>query len=282
MSHSKQLKSEAFRQVVFRQALKEMNALQNSVVASIFLLALAFENASKGLILSINIFAKSRTAIPATMIIVNLLSLGFGPMYIYSLLNLENCQNVTLSAKIFLHLFDNGFSFFLLFKTWIVAQKHPMAGIIATLLFSNRCVWAVIDCMRSYGIQIPGGCFYVQEQLSVIGISTGGILVDLFSTSTTIVAAFRFGNIDASTKVKQLFQVLIADNVLRSLCVMAVNSFTLNYAMYGALRVIPGSPSILILIPPITGYVYTVAMNFEFEWIAIRKGIVQDGLNNTK
>ncbi|KAJ3241418.1 hypothetical protein HDU78_001831 [Chytriomyces hyalinus] len=250
-------------------------SLQTPIVVAIFLLAMGFENAVKGLILSVQKFNVSKASIPAIMIVVNLVSLIFGPLYIWSLLASTDCQQSSLVSKITLHVFVISFSYFLLFKAWVVSQKRPWVAGFAFLLIANRCTWAVLDCMWSYSKQIPGGCVYIQDKTSIIGISTGGILVDVFATTTTIVSAFRDVDEDSSNQLQRVYRVLIADNVIRSLLVLAANAFTLNYSMVGTLNIASGSPSILLIIPAISNYVYTMATNLEFFWIDVRKDIMQ-------
>ncbi|KAI8615075.1 hypothetical protein BC830DRAFT_325673 [Chytriomyces sp. MP71] len=253
-----------------------MASMQTPIVASIFLVAMSFENAMKGLVLSTQKFNTSRTPVPAIMIVANLLSMAFGPMYVWSILATQDCQDSSLAFKICMHLFFSSFSFFLLYKTWIVSQKRSVVAVGAALLMSNRAVWAVLDCMWSHSIPTPLGCLYVQDRTAVIGISTGGILVDIFCTATTIISAFRDVDDDAPSKMHKIYRVLIADNVLRTLSIMAVNAFTLNYAMYSTLNLIPGTPSVMILIPAISNFVYTQAINIEFFWITVRNDIMKE------
>ncbi|KAJ3239659.1 hypothetical protein HDU78_002747 [Chytriomyces hyalinus] len=261
---------------IFQSAM--IASLQTPIVVAIFLLAMGFENAAKGLILSIQKFNVSKASIPAIMIVVNLVSMIFGPLYIWSLLASTDCQQSALVSKITLHVFVISFSFFLLFKAWVVSQKRSWVAVIGFLLISNRCVWAVLDCLWSYSREVPGGCLYLQDKAAIIGISTGGILVDVFATSTTIVSAFRDVDEDSSNKLQRVYRVLIADNVIRSLLVLAANAFTLNYSMVGTLNIASGaggSPTILLIIPAISNYVYTMATNLEFFWIDVRKDIMQ-------
>ncbi|KAJ3407701.1 hypothetical protein CcCBS67573_g01324 [Chytriomyces confervae] len=252
------------------------SSIQTPIIAAVFLLAMSFENALKGLLLSIEKFTQSRTPIPAIMIVANTLSLVFSPMYVWSLLITSNCQDSSLATKVSLHFFVNTFSFFLLYKTWVVSRKNTLVAVGAAILITDRCIWALTDCARSKSIQIPQGCYYVQDKMAVIGISTGGILVDIFCTGVTILGAFRDLDSQSSSRVQQIYRILIADNVMRTLSVMAVNAFTLNYAMYGSLQIISGSPSVLLVIPAISSYVYTQAINLEFFWINLRRDVLRE------
>ncbi|KAJ3381098.1 hypothetical protein HDU80_001908, partial [Chytriomyces hyalinus] len=86
-----------------------MPALSTPIVAAIFLCAMAVESAIKGFFLSINKFNQSKTPIPAIMIVSNLLSLAYGPLFILSILATEDCHNTVLAFKVVMHLFFNSF-----------------------------------------------------------------------------------------------------------------------------------------------------------------------------
>ncbi|TPX63194.1 hypothetical protein CcCBS67573_g08739 [Chytriomyces confervae] len=127
----------------------------------------------------------------------------------------------------------------------------------------------------SKSVQTRSGCYYQQNKVAIVGISTGGILVDIFCTSATIASAFRNLDTDSSSKLQRIYRVLIADNVLRTLLILAVNAFTLNYAMYSSLSIEPGTASVMQVIPAISNFVYTQALNAEFAWIQVRQGILK-------
>ncbi|TPX57620.1 hypothetical protein CcCBS67573_g09230 [Chytriomyces confervae] len=252
-----------------------VSTLQTPIVVAIFLCAMGFENALKGVVLSINKFGMSKTPVPAIMIIANLLALVTGPVYVLWLLTTTDCQSMTLAMKLCMHSFFITFSFFLLYKTWIVSQKRKTVAIAACILLLNRCVWIVTDIAWSKTVQSVAGCFYIQDKVAIVGISTGGLLVDVFCTFTTIMSAFRDVDFDAPNKMQRIYRVLIADNVLRTISVSAVNAFTLNYAMCSSLALIPGTPSIMIVIPSISLFVYTQAINAEFAWMNVRNDIMK-------
>ncbi|KAJ3388607.1 hypothetical protein CcCBS67573_g09231 [Chytriomyces confervae] len=251
-------------------------ALQTPTVAAVFVSAMAFESASKGLVLSLNKFAETRAPVPAIMVVANVLSLMFAPVYVWSILSTTDCNQVATAFKVCMHMFFPTFSFFLLYKTWIVSQKRRTVAVCAAILMLNRCTWAVLDIFQSKAIQTPVGCFYLQDKVTIVGISSGGLLIDLFCTGVTIMSAFRDVDRDTTpSKLQKVYQVLVADNVLRSVSIMAVNGFTLNYAVCSSLQVIPGTPSVMILIPSVSGFVYTQALNVEFFWLSVRNGIMR-------
>ncbi|KAJ3222222.1 hypothetical protein HDU81_010026 [Chytriomyces hyalinus] len=228
-------------------------SIQTPVLIATFLCAMAFENALKGLILSVHKFTQSKTPVPAIMVVSNTLSLVYGPVYVTTI-----------------------FSIFLLYKTWVVSQKHRLVAIGAIVLLINRFIWVLADCTWSKSVQTPSGCYYQQDKVAIVGISTGGILVDIFCTSATIASAFK--NLDtenSSSKLQRIYRVLIADNVLRTLSILAVNAFTLNYAMYSSLAIEPGTASVMVVIPAVSNFVYTQALNAEFAWIQVRQGILK-------
>ncbi|KAI8840721.1 hypothetical protein BJ741DRAFT_596231 [Chytriomyces cf. hyalinus JEL632] len=82
-----------------------VSTLQTPIVVAIFLCAMGFENALKGVVLSINKFGMSKTPVPAIMIIANLLALVTGPVYVLWMLTTTDCQSMTLAMKLCMHSF---------------------------------------------------------------------------------------------------------------------------------------------------------------------------------
>ncbi|KAJ3249666.1 hypothetical protein HDU77_007570 [Chytriomyces hyalinus] len=248
------------------------SSIQTPVLIATFLCAMAFENAMKGLILSVHKFGQSKTPVPAIMVVANTLSLVYAPAYVTTMFATTDCQTTSIAFKVCMHTFFASFSIFLLYKTWVVSQKHRLVAIGAVILLVNRCIWILADCVWSKSVQTLSGCYYQQDKVAIVGISTGGILVDIFCTSATIASAFRNLDTDSSSKLQRIYRVLIADNVLRTLLILAVNAFTLNYAMYSSLSIEPGTASVMQVIPAISNFVYTQALNAEFAWIQVRQG----------
>ncbi|KAI8825439.1 hypothetical protein BJ741DRAFT_670915 [Chytriomyces cf. hyalinus JEL632] len=57
-------------------------SIQTPVLLATFLCAMAFENAMKGLILSVHKLYQSKTPVPAIMVVANTLSLVYAPVYL--------------------------------------------------------------------------------------------------------------------------------------------------------------------------------------------------------
>ncbi|KAI8838285.1 hypothetical protein BJ741DRAFT_602034 [Chytriomyces cf. hyalinus JEL632] len=250
------------------------------MVVTIFLSAMAFENAAKGLVLSLNKFHQSSTTIPAIMIITNVLALFFGPIYIWTALATTRCQESWFLAKVVMHLFFTSFAAFLLYKTWIISQRRTAVAAGATALLLHRTTWTILDWVSSKAVATPSSCFYMQDKTSIVGIATAGILVDLFCTGCTIWSAIRDVDPHAAaemptSKLKQIYKVLIADNVFRTFLILACNSFTLTYCALSTLEVTAGNPRLVLLIPALTNFVYTQALNAEFHWINVRQDILK-------
>ncbi|KAI8831817.1 hypothetical protein BJ741DRAFT_313680 [Chytriomyces cf. hyalinus JEL632] len=187
--------------------------MKNTTVTAIFIAAMAFELSLKGLIMSIRKVMTGHLMAPKIMVAVNFLGLMYAPLFVLSNFGAANCQHNALLFKFNMHAFFLCFDLFLLYKTWVVAQKRKSVAILGVLLLIHRTAWACVDCLRSYAFtdDTTGMCLYSQDQLGAVGFLLGDLFVDIFCTATTIYSANK--DVDqTSTKMQRLYAVLIADN----------------------------------------------------------------------
>ncbi|TPX55330.1 hypothetical protein CcCBS67573_g09485 [Chytriomyces confervae] len=130
-----------------------------------------------------------------------------------------------LVAQIFYVLFD----VFMLMKTYAVSAFSPnvLIGCIAVGLY--RVSWAVVDIAKSHGYWDPEErrCAYYQYPVSGIGYNSADIIVDVFST----IVALAYNWKHLKTSISQIRKVLIQENLLRSLIILALNSFEIYAAL---------------------------------------------------
>ncbi|KAJ3222923.1 hypothetical protein HDU78_011548, partial [Chytriomyces hyalinus] len=167
---------------------------------------MAFELSLKGLIMSIRkLITTGHLMAPKIMVAVNFLGLLYAPLFVLSNFGANNCHHNALLFKFNMHAFFLCFDLFLLYKTWVVAQKRKSVAILGALLLIHRTAWACVDCLRSYAFtdDSTGMCLYSQDQLGAIGANK-----DVDQTST---------------KMQRLYAVLIADNVIRTVFTLTSN-----------------------------------------------------------
>ncbi|KAI8615076.1 hypothetical protein BC830DRAFT_1124353 [Chytriomyces sp. MP71] len=251
--------------------------MKTSTVVATFLSAMTFENSLKGLFLSVKKVSKLRQVqwAPILLVVVNVFGILFGPLYLVSQFTNGDCARNSLIFKINMHLFFFAFNLFLVFKTWAVAQKRVSVMVVGCLLLAHIVFWAVMDWIKSYGFQdaITGFCLYHQAQIPAFGFLLGDLLVDIFCTATTLYCAIR--DVDqSSSKMQRLYNVLIADNVVRTVLILGVNTILIIYCATGALETNTNESDILLILPNLSSYVYSVALNSEFFWMSMRTAVM--------
>ncbi|KAI8840837.1 hypothetical protein BJ741DRAFT_596730 [Chytriomyces cf. hyalinus JEL632] len=229
--------------------------MKNTTVTAIFIAAMAFELSLKGLIISIRKLITTNLTAPRIMVAVNFLGLLYAPLFVLSNYGDGNCQHNALLFKLNMHAFFICFDLFLLYKTWVVAQKRKSVAILGALLLLHRTSWACVDCLRSYAFtdDSTGKCLYSQDQLGAVGFLLGDLVVDIFCTATTIYSANNDVD-ETSTKMQRLYAVLIADNVIRTVLTLTCNIVLLWFGMYGSLKTDASATSnaTLLIMPCLT------------------------------
>ncbi|TPX54718.1 hypothetical protein CcCBS67573_g09547 [Chytriomyces confervae] len=253
--------------------------MKNTTVAAIFIAAMAFELSLKGLVMSVRKLVSVNLTAPKIMVAVNLLGLMYAPLFVVSNFGDDgNCQHNALLFKLNMHAFFICFDLFLLYKTWVVAQKRKSVAILGGLLLMHRTSWACVDCLRSFAFtdDSTGKCLYSQDQLAAVGFLLGDLFVDVFCSATTIYSANK--DVDqTSTKMQRLYAVLIADNVIRTVLTLTSNMFLLWFGLYGPLKTDASATSnaTLLILPCLTYYTYALALNLEYFWMAVRSNLMR-------
>ncbi|KAI8618169.1 hypothetical protein BC830DRAFT_20628 [Chytriomyces sp. MP71] len=245
--------------------------------AGIWISAMGMEASVKGLLMATQKAVKVPALAPRLMVAVNLIGSLYGPAYILANFMPQDCQPWSLVFKINMHLFFLCFDSFLVFKTWAVAQKRPTVAVLGGVLLAHRAIWGILDCIKSFGFMDmeTGFCLYSQNQLSAFGFLLGDLLTDMFCTALTVWSAFRDAEA-SSTRIQKLYGILIADNVIRTVMILSVNLLIAYYAAYGALTTSKTGADVLLILPALSYYVYTLALNAEFVWMSMRNAVMND------
>ncbi|KAJ3251338.1 hypothetical protein HDU77_005961 [Chytriomyces hyalinus] len=146
-----------------------------------------------------------------------------------NLLGEDNCVVGQFLAVFFAQIFYVLFDVFMLMKTYAVSAFSPnvLIGCIAVGLY--RVSWAIVDIAKSHGYWDPEErrCAYYQYPVSGIGYNSADIIVDVFST----IVALAYNWKHLKTSISQIRKVLIQENLLRSLIILALNSFEIYAAL---------------------------------------------------
>ncbi|TPX50892.1 hypothetical protein CcCBS67573_g10064 [Chytriomyces confervae] len=179
----------------------------------------------------------------------------------------ENCVLINSSSNVSAHLFCVSYDAFMLFKTYAVCKRNKIVLACIVLLLANRAVWSIWDIAKSTGVYDAETdvCAYYQYPLSGFGYNTADLIIDAFCTIVSIVANWAY----LFTSFGQLGEVIAKENILRSILILAVNSFIL----YVNLRV--EDLMTILMAYMIQSYTYTRAVNAELFWVEERRSAMQ-------
>ncbi|KAJ3232936.1 hypothetical protein HDU77_000758, partial [Chytriomyces hyalinus] len=184
----------------------------------------------------------------------------------------ENCVLINSSSNVSSHLFYVSYDVFMLYKTYAVSKCSKLVLAIIVLLLANRAVWSIWDIAKSTGVYDAETdvCAYYQYPLSGFGYNTADLIIDAFCTIVSLVANWAY----LFTSFGQLGEVIVKENILRSVLVLSVNS----YLMYVNLHV---QDLMTILVAyMLQNYTYTRAVNAELFWVEERRNVMQSSVDN--
>ncbi|TPX39628.1 hypothetical protein CcCBS67573_g10661 [Chytriomyces confervae] len=188
----------------------------------------------------------------------------------------ENCIVINTMSNISSQLFYVTYDLFMLYKTYAVSRSNRVVLYCIFVIVAHRAVWTGWDIAKSTGVYDPETdvCAYYQYPLSGFGYNAADLICDAFCT----VVAIGFNCQFLFTSFGKLGEMIVKDNVLRSVLILSVNS----YLLYVNLNV---SDLMTILVAyMLQNYMYTRALNAEMFWAEERKiasVISRSGANST-
>ncbi|KAI9334099.1 hypothetical protein BDR26DRAFT_867322 [Obelidium mucronatum] len=131
------------------------------------------------------------------------------------------------------------------------------------VILAHRIFWSIWDVVKSQGTwnEATDSCSYTQFPLTGAGYNAADIISDVFCTLTAL--AFNYQHL--SSNLGETFKVIIQENILRSVIIVAVNSFEVYAAMNWT------DPFLTLFAFLIQNYVYARCLNAELFWIEARK-----------
>ncbi|TPX50893.1 hypothetical protein CcCBS67573_g10065 [Chytriomyces confervae] len=188
----------------------------------------------------------------------------------------ENCVVINTMSNISSQFFYVTYDLFMLYKTYAVSRNNRVVLYCIFVIVAHRAVWTGWDIAKSTGVYDPETdvCAYYQYPLSGFGYNAADLICDAFCT----VVAIGFNCQFLFTSFGKLGEMIVKDNVLRSVLILSVNS----YLLYVNLNV---SDLMTILVAyMLQNYMYTRALNAEMFWAEERKiasVISRSGANST-
>ncbi|ORY45150.1 hypothetical protein BCR33DRAFT_765591, partial [Rhizoclosmatium globosum] len=175
----------------------------------------------------------------------------------------SNCQIGNLFGNMASHYFYLSFDAFILFKSFVFSKCDHNVFRVSCILFVHRLFWTIYDIVKSTGEWDPLAryCNYNQNGLSGLGYNASDILIDSFCSIVALLFSWQYLNSD----ITRIGEVILSENVLRSVCVLFVNSF----AIYASLTI--NDPFMTLITFMLQNYIYARCVNFELFWIITRR-----------
>ncbi|KAJ3061674.1 hypothetical protein HDU98_002406 [Podochytrium sp. JEL0797] len=141
------------------------------------------------------------------------------------------CGVIGVIQNVVFHAMAVAFDAFLLHKTWIVSGYHVMVGYGAVFLVLNRVAWGLYDLVESGAVWDPVGLQCQVSQFALTGLVYS--LVDLVIDVTCTIQSIYFCWDSMLVEQQAIQQIIVKDNVLRSVCIVAMNAMGMwvNYCV---------------------------------------------------
>ncbi|KAJ3076741.1 hypothetical protein HDU98_000621 [Podochytrium sp. JEL0797] len=250
-----------------------------SLMITIFIYAMSIESMMRGFGLSIKKLlqrsSKEFCFAPATIAIYNPAAM-IQTLCLISFLcgwvTQAGCTGIGVVAIATYHIMMLAFSAFLLYRTWLVTSKNGSFFALAVLTLLNRAGWALADLIisKTYWDDRFMICTGSSKSFIMAGYLFSDLSTDLLCTVTTIVASKPH----LSTDLKKLFLLVLSENILRSVFVLAIQCA----AVWGNLTNQDYSWTNIIAATQM--YIYAQAINSEFWWVEMRSAAVNVVLSN--
>ncbi|TPX47593.1 hypothetical protein CcCBS67573_g10239 [Chytriomyces confervae] len=113
----------------------------------------------------------------------------------------------------------------MLYKTYAVSRNNRVVLYCNFVIVAHRAVWTGWDIAKSTGVYDPVTdiCAYYQYPLSGFGYNAADLICDAFCTVVSIGFNFQY----LFTSFGKLGEMIVKDNVLRSVLILSINSYLL-------------------------------------------------------
>ncbi|KAJ3062566.1 hypothetical protein HDU98_001557 [Podochytrium sp. JEL0797] len=249
-------------------------SLSLPVILCTFLGGLAFESALRGTARSASQIAHAEDYknVSAKLILAcNLAILADVLTYQVSNLSQEsNCYSSSFAGEALYHVFMVLFDIFLLFKTWMIVEQKTWFMYLSVFLVMNRLAWGAAESYLSYGSwdSIAQSCNWNSDGAVMTGVYVSDMAIDLVSTIAILAGSQKH----KSTDFKQLFQVMIKENLIRSTLSLAITCFGL-YATWSR-----QASTVQFIFYSVQTYIVCHLLNSEYYWLKRRNEAIPDDL----
>ncbi|ORY45095.1 hypothetical protein BCR33DRAFT_765557, partial [Rhizoclosmatium globosum] len=174
----------------------------------------------------------------------------------------SNCRGIQLFQNLACHFAHILFDVFLLYKSYILSNSNTWVERSCLIIFLHRIAWSGLDLFETHGYWRNGQCVVFQSSLSGMGCILSDILADAFCTVVSVTCSWKY----IGSGVTKIGEVVLHDNVARSVVILSTNMF----CFYVALTV-ADDPFKLWLAYLAQAYVYARCLNAEAFWVGIRR-----------
>ncbi|KAI9335757.1 hypothetical protein BDR26DRAFT_865718 [Obelidium mucronatum] len=197
--------------------------------------------------------------LPALMTLFNILCISFSLVSEFSGFSRgsQACRRAMLTTNILSHAFYAIFNAFLILKCFIISGNSKIVSGVIPALLLHRSVWSIMDIIYSQGFWDSEAqiCGFIQHPITGLGCSLADIVCDLFCS------------VLLNSDITRIGEVILQENVFRSLVVTSVNAYALYIFYFADVT----SPFIYYFVYLTQNFTYVKCVNLEYYWLRARR-----------
>ncbi|KAJ3076132.1 hypothetical protein HDU98_005551 [Podochytrium sp. JEL0797] len=243
---------------------------RESQVVELLISGMAIDTMFKGLVEAVSLCLKRKDGrfVPVVVGMFNLFKMGSILVYYIDFTlhpSFEQCR-VSALADIFLfHAAMIVFGILILFRTWIVTSKNSYFLAFSVLSILNRGAWGIYDLATLSSAPSLGSCVLWSQKTPQFGYLISITFIDVVCTITTAAISVQYFK---SSDLKNLFAVLVVENLIRTTCVLVMQSI-LMWTTIADVDV-----NWVNLVGAVQVYVFAQVVNSEFWWVRLRQRVL--------
>ncbi|KAJ3076135.1 hypothetical protein HDU98_005554 [Podochytrium sp. JEL0797] len=241
-----------------------------SQVLELLLSGMAIDIMLSGLVAAVSqcVRRKDGLFVPFVVGLFNLFKMGSMLFYYIDLTlhpSIEQCRVSGFAVILLFHASMILFGILILFRTWIVTSKNPYFLAFGVLAILNHGAWGIYDLASLSSAPSLGHCVFWSQKVPQFGYLISITFIDVVCTITTATISVQYFK---TSDLKNLFAVLVVENLIRTTCVLVMQSI-LMWATVADVDV-----SWVNLMGAVQVYVFAQVVNSEFWWVRLRQRVL--------
>ncbi|KAJ3076136.1 hypothetical protein HDU98_005555 [Podochytrium sp. JEL0797] len=241
-----------------------------SQVLELLISGMAIDTMFKGLVKAVSQCVKRKDGrfVPIVVGLYNIFKMGSILVFYMDFTlhpSVDQCRVSALAGIILFHASMLMFGILILFRTWIVTSNNSYFLAFGVLAILNRGAWGIYDLATLSSAPSLGNCVLWSQKTPQFGYLISITFIDVVCTITTAAISVQYFK---SSDLKNLFAVLVVENLIRTTCVLVMQSIL----MYTTLADV--DVNWVNLVGAVQVYVFAQVVNSEFWWVRVRRRVL--------